>query len=245
MTTTTENPRRPAGIRAEFLRGARSGIPFLLVVLPFAILFGVVATEAGLPLLQVMGFSVLLIAGASQFAALQLMADQAPTLVVLATALAVNLRMAMYSAALVPYLGAAPLWKRAIASYFLVDQSFAASLAEFEARPAMPLRARLAFFFGTIVPVAPFWYLGTLIGALLGSRVPEALALDFALPVLFLALVAPMLKTFAHVAAAATSIVVALLAAGMPLNLGLIVAALCAMAAGAGTEMLLERRHAP
>jgi predicted branched-subunit amino acid permease len=137
MASTTGNP---------FLRGLRDGAPFLLVIVPFSMLFGVVATEAGLTVVESMGFSVLVIAGASQFAAIALMADNAPTLIVLATALAVNLRMAMYSAALVPHLGAAPLWQRALISYLLVDQSYAASILEYERRPEMTLAHRLSYF---------------------------------------------------------------------------------------------------
>ena len=66
MTTSTANP--PA--KNAYLAGVRDGWPFIFVVVPFAILFGVVATDAGLSLAQTMGFTVLVIAGASQFAAL-------------------------------------------------------------------------------------------------------------------------------------------------------------------------------
>jgi predicted branched-subunit amino acid permease len=68
-----------------FWRGARDALPFALVVGPFALVFGVVATEAGLDLAQTMAFSVLVIAGASQFAALQQMTENAPTIVVILT----------------------------------------------------------------------------------------------------------------------------------------------------------------
>jgi predicted branched-subunit amino acid permease len=209
--------------KKSLLRGLRDGAPFLLVVGPFGMLFGVVATESGLNLAQTMGFSFLVIAGAAQFAALQLMVESAPTLMVLATALAVNLRMAMYSAALVPHLGAAPLWQRAVAAYFLVDQTYAASVAEYEKRPGMTTREKLAYFFGVLLPVCPLWYVFTLVGALVGETIPESLALDFAVPITFLALVAPMLKTLAHLAAAVTSV---------------------AMAVGAGVEVWSERRAA-
>ena len=78
-----------------FLQGLRRSLPFILVVVPFATLFGVVATEAGLNLIQTMGFTALVIAGAAQFASLQMMQDQAPILMVLLAGLAVNMRMAM------------------------------------------------------------------------------------------------------------------------------------------------------
>ncbi len=228
--------------RRFFWQGVRDGFPFVVVVIPFGGLFGVVATEAGLPLLEVMGFSVLVIAGASQFAALQLMVDNTPTFIVIATALAVNLRMAMYSAALTPHLGEAPLWKRAFAAYFLVDQSFALAAARYEAAPDTPPQQKIAYFFGTIVPICFVWYLATLAGAALGTRIPDAWALDFAVPITFLALVAPGLKSLAHVTAAVVSVAVALLLAFLPYNLWLLVAALAAMMAGAEVERRVTRR---
>jgi branched chain amino acid efflux pump len=228
----------------SFLRGLRDGTPFLIVIVPFAALFGVVATEAGLSVLETMGFSVLVIAGAAQFTALQMMADNAPTMMILATALAVNLRMAMYSAAMVPHVGTAPFWKRAVLAYFLVDQSYAASIMEYERRPDLGGAERLAYFFGVITPVCPTWYVFTLVGALMGEAIPEAFAIDFAVPITFLALVAPMLKTLAHVAAAVTSVVLALALSWMPGGAGLLLAAAAAMCVGAAVEVWQGRRAA-
>jgi 4-azaleucine resistance transporter AzlC len=227
-----------------FWRGARDALPFALVVGPFAVVFGVVATEAGLSLVETMAFSVLVIAGASQFAALQQMAENAPTIVVILVALAVNLRMAMYSAALVPHLGAAPLWQRACVAYLTFDQSYAMAVSEYETNPRMGLGERVAYFFGVCVPVAPSWYLLTLAGALVGQRIPPEYALDFAMPITFIAIIAPMLKSLAHVAAAATSVAAALALAFIPYNAGLLIAAVLAMAVGAQIDLRLARTRA-
>jgi len=227
--------------QSAYWRGFRAGAPFVLVVVPFGMLFGVAATEAGLNLVEVMSMSILVIAGAAQFAALALMQDNAPTVIVLITALAVNLRMAMYSASLAPHLGRAPLWQRAIAAYFLVDQSYAVSFAEFERRPGMSLREKVAFFFGTVSPVCFPWYFATLAGAALGAAIPPQFALDFAVPITFLAITAPMLRTLAHMAAAGVSVAVSLALAFLPYNLWLLAAALLAMAAGARVELWLRR----
>jgi len=216
--------------------GVRDGAPFVFVVAPFGMLFGVVGTEAGLNLAEVMGFSVLVIAGASQFAALSLMQENAPVVIVLITALAVNLRMAMYSASLTPFLGAAPIWKRAVAAYFLVDQSYAVGVAKFERAPEMTLSQRLAYYFGVVSPICPVWYVSTLAGAVLGTQIPESLALDFAVPITFLAIIAPMLRTAAHVAAAFVSVSLALLFGFLPYNLWLLIAAVAAMMTGAEVE---------
>lgn len=225
-----------ASARAAFWRAARGALPFVIVVGPFGLLFGVVASEAGLDLLAVMAMSVLVIAGAAQFTALQLMLDHAPTVIVILTALAVNLRTAMYSAALTPHLGAAPLRTRAFAAYLLVDQTFAASLGEYERRPAMTLTEKVAYFFGSAAPVVPVWYGATLAGALIGQEIPPEYALDFAVPITFLAITAPMVRTLAHLVAAAVSVALALALAWMPYNSGLLIAAVLAMMAGAEVE---------
>lgn len=233
-----------ATLKSHYWAGFRAGLPFLLVIAPFAVLFGVVATEAGLDLVQTMTFSLVVIAGAAQFTAIQLMLDGTPTIMVILTALAVNMRMAMYSASIVPYLGAAPLWQRVIAAYFLVDQSYAVSISEFESKPQMTVPERMAYFFGALSPVCPLWYVFTLVGALVGTAIPDWMALDFAVPITFLAIVAPMLRTLAHVAAAATSVVLALILAGLPFSLGLMVAAVAAMVVGAAVESWSEARTA-
>ena len=225
-----------------FWKGVRDGLPFILVAGPFGLLFGVLATEAGFKLVETMTFSVSVFAGAAQFTALQLMQEAAPTIIVIISALAVNLRVAMYSASLTPYLGAAPLWQRAVAAYFIVDQSYALSMTRFETDPDMTTPQRMAYFFGTNGLIAPLWYMATLTGALVGSQIPDAWALDFALPVAFLAMIAPMLRTLPHVIAALTASLVALAAAGMAFNLGLIVAGFSGMVAGAQAELFLTRR---
>src|SRR6056297_1699877 len=195
--------------RQAFWNGARDAAPFTIVVVPFAVLFGVVGTEAGLNLAQVMGFSIGVIAGASQFAALQLMSDNAPTLIV----------------------GA-----RALVAYMNVDQTYALSVQRYEDAPPLSTRAKVAFFFGTSLPIVPLWYAGTLVGALAGTAIPASWGLDFVVPLTFLAIIAPALRTRAHVGAALASVVAALLLAWVPWNLGLLAAGVTGMIVGAEIE---------
>ncbi len=228
--------------KSAFWQGFQAGLPFVLIVCPFGLLFGVVATEAGLELRETMAMTALVIAGASQFTALQLMAEQAPTFVVIGAALAVNMRMAMYSASMAPHIGGAPVWQRAIAAYFLVDQTYAASIQKYQDHPDMTLRIKMIYFFGVVTPICPLWYVFTYIGAVSGSTIPESFALDFAVPITFIALVAPALRSLPHIAAAFVSVVVALALSWIPFSLGLIVAAALAMVTGAEVEKWKERR---
>ena len=228
--------------KSAFWAGVRDGAPFILVAGPFALLFGVLATEAGLNVFEVMTFSLVVIAGAAQFTALQVMQNEAPTIVVILSALAVNLRVAMYSAALTPYLGRAPLWQRVFAAYLLVDQSYALSHAKFEAAPDLTVPQRMAYYFGTCLLVMIFWFGMSYVGAALGSQLPQDLPLDFALPIAFLSMVAPMVRTLPHLIAAVVAVVVGLLAVSVPYSLGLIIAGAAGMMAGAQAELMLKGR---
>ncbi|SEL18255.1 Predicted branched-chain amino acid permease (azaleucine resistance) [Roseovarius nanhaiticus] len=233
----------PQSTKSTYWQGVGAGAPFILVIVPFALLFGVVASEAGLDIVQTFAFSVLVVAGAAQFTAVQLLSEHAPTIIVVITALAVNLRMAMYSASLTPHLGQAPLGTRALVAYCMVDQAYASSILAFEKHPDWTTRQKVAFYFGAVTPLMPLWLLFTLVGSLVGGRIPPEFALDFAVPITFLAMIAPMLRTAAHVVAALVSIAVALMLAFVPYSMGLLVAGLAGMMAGAQTEWVMTRKE--
>ncbi|MFN4100288.1 MAG: AzlC family ABC transporter permease [Pararhodobacter sp.] len=228
--------------RRAFWQGIRNGGPLILIVGPFALVFGVIATEAGLNVLQTMAFSIAVIAGAAQLTAVQLMTENAPVVIILITALAVNLRMAMYSASLTPHLGSAPVWQRALIAYLMVDQAYAVSILRYEQETEWTTPVKVAYYLGAVLLICPAWYLGTFAGAVLGSQIPDSIPIAAAVPIAFIALVGPMLRTLAHVAAAFVSVAGALVLAFLPYNLGLLAAALAAMATGAAVEVWMKRR---
>jgi predicted branched-subunit amino acid permease len=223
-------------VRRAYLRGVVDGLPFIIIIVPFALLFGLLGSEAGLHIYEIVLFSVAVFAGASQFAALQLLKEHAPVLIILATSLAVNLRMVMYSVALAPHLGAARVRTRAIMSYFLVDQTFALAVQDYEKRPDQSMAEKVAYFFGAVTPIMPSWTISTIVGAVVGRAIPQDYALDFAVPITFLAMTAPMLRTRAHGVAAAVAVAVTLVLQSMPYGTGLLVAGVAGMAAGAAVE---------
>ncbi|MEM7439985.1 MAG: AzlC family ABC transporter permease [Pseudomonadota bacterium] len=230
-------------VNPRFLLGLKDGAPFILVAAPFATLFGVAATEAGLNLLETMTMTVLVIAGAAQFTALVLLQEQAPTLIVIITALAVNLRLAMYSAAMAPSLGENGRGMKLILAYFMIDQSFALSSVRFEDETTWTLGDRTAYFIGTAMALLPIWVTFSFIGAVAGNAIPDWASLDFALPICFLAIIGPALRSLPHVTAACVSIVGALSLTWVPWSLGLIIAAVLAMVTGAAAEKWLERHQ--
>ncbi|MDX1784548.1 MAG: AzlC family ABC transporter permease [Roseovarius sp.] len=226
--------------KSPYRQGIAAGLPFIIILAPFGVLFGVVATEAGLDIVEALVMSTLALAGAAQFTALQLLTEHVPTVIVVAAALTVNLRLAMYSAALTPHLGSASLPVRLAVAYCVVDQTYTCSVSAFEENPHWTLRQRLAFYFGAATPIMPNWIVFTGVGALVGEAIPPELALDFAVPITFIALVVPMMRTGAHRAAALTGIVASLLLTWLPYSLGIIVSGMIGMAVGAEIERRIE-----
>jgi predicted branched-subunit amino acid permease len=215
-------------------------MPVWLAIAPFGLIFGAVAVAAGLDIVQTMGMTVIVAAGASQLAALQLMAEDAPAIIAILTGAVVNLRMAMYSAALAAQWPGAPLRQRALAAFFLHDQAFALSMRRYAEKPDEPLPVKIAFFLGVGSSTILLWFAATFVGALFGAQVPASWGLEFAVPVTFIAVTAPLLRTLPHAVAASAASLAAVLGAGLPGGLGLMLAT----ATGIGSGLLAEKAMA-
>jgi predicted branched-subunit amino acid permease len=217
----------------DFLAGARDALPILLGVVPFAMICSVAAVSVGLTSTEAMGMSFIVFAGASQLAVLQLMGQGAVWPVMVLTAWTINLRFTMYSAALAPYLKEEPLWRKAPFAYALSDQAFGVTMSHFTNElPANPAW----YYYGAATAVWVTWNTSAVVGALLGTLVPENWGLDFAFPLSFMALMFAALKDRPTVLAAAVAGLVAVLARGLPYNLGLVLAALLGIGAGLFAE---------
>jgi len=224
------HPRREA-LRA----GAISVAPILIGVFPFGIIAGVAAVEAGLHTVQAIAVSPIVFAGASQLAAVDLMGRNAAPVVIVLTALVINSRMAMYSAALAPQLRGLGPWRTALGAYLLTDQAFAVSMIRFAERDD-DLDTRFAFYFGAGISLWIVWQIATVIGVIVGKGVPESWSLDFAIPLVFVALVFPAIKDKGTLVAAMSGAVAASAFTGFPLHLGLLAAAAVGIVAGLVTE---------
>lgn len=205
--------------------------PILLGVFPFGVIAGVAAVDAGLSTAQAIAASPMIFAGASQLATMDLLSSGAAAAVVIATALVINSRFAMYSAALSPHLTGLSGARRAVAAYLLTDQAFAVSLIRY-GRESWDLAYRFAFYLGAALGLWFTWMVATVAGVLVGTGVPAEWSLDFAVPLVFLALLFPAIKDRGTRTAAIVAGGVAAVAAGLPLNLGLLVAVACGLIAG-------------
>lgn len=214
----------------EFWAGLIALAPLLVGVIPFGMIYGALALDNGLSPAAALAMSTILFAGSAQFLFCQLIGVGAPATVIVAEVGLLNLRHALYSAALAPRIAHLPRrWKLALA-YLLTDEAFAAISQREAAGEAGPQRRW--FYLGAGLALWSGWQLSTAAGVILGARLPAHWPLDFALPLTFIAIIAPLIRSRAMLATAAVSGIVALLAAGLPFKLGLLAAALAGMAAG-------------
>jgi 4-azaleucine resistance transporter AzlC len=218
----------------DFRAGVRDVAPTLPAIVSFGVVVGAAALAIGLSLVQALGLSVVVFAGASQLAVIGLLGAGAPLAVVVSTALVINLRMVMYSAGLAPYFREEPVRWRAPIAYLLVDQGYVMAALRYDADEAVDRRA---YYFGLALPIWVTWVVGTVTGALVGTALPGWVPLDFAVPMVFLALLVPAVGDRATGAAAVAGGVVAVLGTGLPLNLGLLAGA----GVGVATGLLVER----
>jgi 4-azaleucine resistance transporter AzlC len=219
--------------RRDFLSGAWDSVPTLPANVPFGFVAGAAAVQAGFSDLQAVALSALVFGGASQLAAIGLLERGAPLVIVTLTAVVVNLRYVMYSAAVAPYFREFTSKWRLVASQFIVDTTFAIAVTEYERDAATD---RLAYWLGVCATIYLGYVLGTAAGVVVGDAVPDGLQLDFAVPLLFLALLVPSITDEATGVAAAVGGLVAVAAAGLPMNVGIVVAAGLGITAGAVTD---------
>jgi 4-azaleucine resistance transporter AzlC len=182
--------------------------------------------------------SLIVFAGSAQFLMAQLYGLGTPALVMLLAAVIVNLRHALYSASVAPYLRklSGP-WKWLLA-YLLTDEAFAVSILHFhKPRSATPPDYRHFFLLGSGLALWSTWQLGTALGILLGAQIPASWSLEFTLTLTFIGMVVPSLKDRAGAAAAIVAGLAALLAFALPLKLGLVLGSLAGILAG----MIVER----
>jgi len=226
-----QNATQSLTFSAEFWQGFRAELPLLIGVLPFGMIYGVLALSAGIDPLPAQAMSAIVFAGSAQFITTQLVAVNAPLLLTVLTILIVNLRHALYSASMAPYLQRLrPIWKIGLA-YLLTDEAFAVTIAEFQRRNEINPNGH-AFFFGSGLALWGGWQASTAVGVFLGKVIPQTWSLDFTLALIFIAIVVPTLKDRALVTAAIVASITAILTIGLPYKLSLLVAAFCAILAG-------------
>ena len=179
-----------------FLKGIIDVSPLMIPVVPFGLIFGVIAIEMGFSPLETIGMSTIIFGGASQIILLQLLSGGASSLVIISSVGAVNSRHLLYGAVVSEHLSDLKLIWKILISYFLVDQAFARSNEYLKKNNNDNKYFHLV---GGGVTCWVVWQTTTFLGIILGSFIPEKLGLSFAVPLTFLALLVNDFRKFINV----------------------------------------------
>lgn len=215
---------------AEFWHGVCDELPLMLAVVPFGMVFGVLGLASGLAPIEVILLSSIVFAGASQVVFVQMWGAATPGFLVGGSVAVINLRHALYSASVAKYLQHLPLRWRLLLAYLLTDEAYALSIQRFQQGPPSPNQHY--HLLGSGLTLWSCWQIATIIGVFAGAMIPDSWSLDFAIPLTFIALVAPAIKNRADLAACATSATVALAGQGLPWQSWILTAAVAGILAG-------------
>ncbi len=217
-------PARPSHQGRVSSRGKATS-PLIVGVAPFGFLFGVLALAAGLPWWVPVGMSTIVFAGSAQFVAILLFTAGRPFPLIILT----TIRAQFATCPLWGFSGRLPKTTvgkmRALLSFGMTDESYAVAITRYRDSAEGDPANKHWFFLGANMTVYVPWLISTVAGYLIGNALgdPLALGLDFALPVVFIAILVPQLRSRSRVLAALCSGLVAVLAIGLPNKLGLLV----------------------
>ncbi len=235
MTSTAT----PPDAAAAFRRGLADMLPLSAAVGAWALVTGVAMAQSSLALSESVGLSLIAYAGSAQLAALPLLAAGAPVVVSVLTALMVNLRFVIYSAAMAPSVRALPLRDRLAVGYLLGDISFVVYMRHEVHWRDHPQRHW--YFIGVGLAMFLVWHLGSLVGLFGAAAIPREWGLDFAGLLALLALWVPALASRPTLAGSVVAAALSVALDGLPFRVGLVLAIL----AGIAVAVLADRRRGP
>jgi predicted branched-subunit amino acid permease len=230
--------------RQAFSEAFKISAPTMPGIFAWGLVSGMAMVKSGLTLGQALGMTFLVFAGSAQLAALPLMAANASIWVVFITAMLVNLRFVIFSAAIGPHFSHLPWYQRIWYGYFNADITMAFYPRRFPQETLYQPAGKVGFFAGIGYPNWCAWQSGAVAGILLGSQIPASWGIDFAGTLALLAILIPLTMNAAALAGVAVSATVALLAAGLPYRLGLLLAVVLGMTVALIVDTLTDKERA-
>ena len=179
-----------------FLKGIIDVSPLMIPVVPFGLIFGILAIDVGFSPLATMGMSLIIFGGASQIILLQLFSGGASSLVIISSVGAVNSRHLLYGAVVSEHVSDLKMIWKIIVSYFLIDQAFAISNEYLKKNKE---KNKYFHLIGGGFTCWIVWQTTTFLGIILGAAIPEKLGLSFAIPLTFLAILVNDFRKFINV----------------------------------------------
>ena len=218
--------------RQLFFRGVVDALPLILGGIPFGVVFGTLALNAGLDTWQTLAMSGLVFAGSAQFVAIGMLTAGASLGFIVGATLIVNLRHLIYAASMLPHVRHLPQQWRLPLGFLLIDEVFASTYPRYLNQPEC--RDNHWHYLGVGWAFYLSWSCATLVGIFFGQAIPGIAdwGLDFAMSATFIGMVIPYLVSRPMVFAVLCSGLMAVLTYDWPHKLGLVLSSLAGMALG-------------
>ena len=217
-------------VRVAYFSGIRDTVLVIPSYLPFGLVCGVASVNAGLTTGASIALPALVYGGSSQAVLLQFLQGNASLWVAILSGCVINLRMAVYSAAMASKVRHLGKPQRMLVAAFLVDNTFAFMQERERTHPHD--KNIIAYYAGVSTMFWSFWFLFCVIGVFAGNIVPASWQLDFAVPLSFIAIAATSIRSVPMAASALVAGLASVVLFALPLKLGLIAACLAGLMAG-------------
>lgn len=193
--------------RNEWLAGVIDMLPLSLAVLPWGILAGSMAVEAGLSLSESIAMSALVYAGAAQLVSLTMMKAGIGMVTILVSVFFITMQHLLYGLTLRKHIVVLPFRLRVFLGFLSTDELFALTGHQTKEQFSVPYAIGAAFSFYV------FWNLFSLIGIFIANAVPDLskFHLDFSIVATFIAIVVPMVKKLSTLVGVLTSLFLSML----------------------------------
>lgn len=221
---------------AELAAGTRDVVPIVIGAVPFGVLFGALAAQAGFSATNTILMSLIVYSGTIQLIGVNMITAGTPLPLIALASVIVNSRHVFYSAALTPYVHRLPVWWRVLLSYGMTDQIYALAERRYSARDGGT--DKHWYMLASSATLFLAWFASTYVGFEFGDVLKDydGLGLDFAIYATLVALAAPSMDNTRSIAVGLTAGLVALILTPIPFQGGLFVAILAGVAVGVLSE---------
>ena len=211
--------------KQAFFKGALDILPLSIAVLPWGILAGSMAVNAGLSFAQSFAMSAIVFAGAAQLVSLGLIMSGASVFTIILTVLFLTSQHLIYALNFRKEIGHLPVYKRIIFGFLLTDELFAVGMANNK------VSHHFSYLMGAGVCFYLAWCLFSLLGIFLAHAIPnlEALHLDFSIVAVFILIIVPMIKNSVTFFGVMVTLVSALIFKYFQIEVGMILSGLFGM----------------
>lgn len=215
---------------ASFEKGVKAALPVSIGMLSVGISFGLAARQYGMTTMQATMMSLIVVAGSSQFMAINMLSRGASPLVIVVATFLMNSRHLVMSTYVMNRLKGTLLYKKLLLSYVVCDESFTIfSLSKKQDDDA-------AYLGGLNIIMHLTWAGGTLLGGLMMNIIPPLLsdAMGIAIYAAFISMLMPSLKASTRILVIVlfTAVVNTILAGSVPGGISTVISMLVGAAFG-------------